>query len=552
MKRTYAAFLLSFAVLAGPAFAAHGGGHGQGGAGRVQARVERQARQSAHANARQPRTAHRQVAAQRQVARAERHQVRTQRYVVRAERQVMRAQRHQVRAQRNVARVEHRAAAVARHSARAERHLTARTERRAAAVARQSARVERRQSSLMNRLRHEQRIVGQQRAAQQVRAAEREARGVFDRWPLTLRQERVRARAEQRQAMVEQGRLAREERRALRQDRFIAGEQRRQAVFAQERFARRQQVLRPARFAGQRRFRGLDVNGDGVVERVEWRGNDRSFSNHDWNGDGILDGNEVVPAGRRVARVERFSFLERFMPLPQRFVAPVPLVVASTAVPVFDIAPLPPLAEVLPLPVNEARWETVFRTQGFAPIDVVVNRVQVSPVDRVLIDDRFACLDVNHDRFVGFDEWMGPRPVFRTLDLNRDRLLAPSELVVSRPIVRTVSLIDRDRYVAFQLLDVNDNGVVEPWEWTGDMDTFFLLDYDGNGLVNESEYLGMVRTRPVPVRLVANGALDLDHNGYISRYEWVGDPYRFVSLDLNGDGRVKPAEAVAGALLATI
>lgn len=404
----------------------------------------------------------------------------------------------------------------------------------------------------MNRLRHEQRIVGQQRAAQQVRAAEREARGVFDRWPLTLRQERARARVEQRQAIVAPERLAREQRRALRQDRFITREQRREAFVAQERFARRQQVLRPARFAGLRRFRGLDMNGDGVVERVEWRGNNRSFSNHDWNGDGILDGNEVVPAGRRVARVERFPFLERFVPLPQRFVAPVPLVVASTAVPVFDIAPLPPLANVLPLPVNEARWETVFRTQGFAPIDVVVNRVQVMPVDRVLIDDRFACLDVNHDRFVGFDEWMGPRPVFRTLDLNRDRLLAPSELVVGRPIVRTVSLVDRDRYVAFQLLDVNDNGVVEPWEWTSDMDTFFLLDYDGNGLVNESEYLGMVRTRPVPVRLIANGSLDLDHNGYVSRYEWVGDPYRFVSLDLNGDGRVKPAEAVAGALLATI
>ena len=28
-------------------------------------------------------------------------------------------------------------------------------------------------------------------------------------------------------------------------------------------------------------------------QRSEWRGNDRSFANHDWNGDGQLSGNEV-------------------------------------------------------------------------------------------------------------------------------------------------------------------------------------------------------------------------------------------------------------------
>ncbi|HEV8242095.1 MAG TPA: hypothetical protein VGS57_22205 [Thermoanaerobaculia bacterium] len=351
---------------------------------------------------------------------------------------------------------------------------------------------------------------------------------------------------------MQQAELARQQRRALRQDRFVAGQQSRQAFLAQQRFARRGSAFRAAAWPAPRRFRGLDLNGDGVIGRDEWRGNDRSFANHDWNGDGILDGNEVVPSATRVARVERFPFLERFVPLPQRFVAPVPLLAAPAVMPVFDLAPLPALAEALPLPVNETRWETVIRTQGFGPIDVVVNRVQLAPVDRVLLDDRFGFLDTNRDRFVAFDEWAGPRPIFRTLDLNGDRLLAPSELVVSRPVVRTVSLVDRDRYVAFQLLDVDDDGVIAPWEWTGSMDVFFLLDADGNGLLGQSEYLGMVRTRPVPVRLIADGALDLDHNGYVSRYEWVGDPYRFVSLDLNGDGRVKPAEAVAGALLAAI
>jgi len=361
-----------------------------------------------------------------------------------------------------------------------------------------------------------------------MRVADREGPAVFDRTPPTLREERAAVRADARRQVVERERFVRTERRAQRAHR--------------------------ATFPGPRRFRGLDRNGDGVVARAEWRGNDRSFANHDWNGDGILDGNEVIPAGHRtrVARVERFGFLERFVPLPQRFVAPVPIEVATVNVmePVGFVA-LPSLAS-LSLPMEETRMETVFRTQGFGPIDVVVNRVSFTPVDRVLVTDRFVFLDSNRDRYVTYDEWAGPRPLFHTLDINRDRYLAPSELVISRPIVRDVTLVDRDRYVAFQLLDVDDDGVIAPWEWTGDMDVFFLLDYDGDGILGQSEYLGLVRTRPVPVRYIANGSLDLDGNGYVDRCEWVGDPYRFVSLDRNHDGRLRPFEAVTGSLLVRI
>jgi EF hand len=41
------------------------------------------------------------------------------------------------------------------------------------------------------------------------------------------------------------------------------------------------------------RFRGMDVNRDGVITRSEWRGNARSFDMHDINDDGVLSGNEV-------------------------------------------------------------------------------------------------------------------------------------------------------------------------------------------------------------------------------------------------------------------
>src|ERR1044072_3188150 len=50
------------------------------------------------------------------------------------------------------------------------------------------------------------------------------------------------------------------------------------------------------------RFQEMDVNNDGVISRREWRGNDPSFRNHDWNNDNVLSGDEVRPEGRRQTR----------------------------------------------------------------------------------------------------------------------------------------------------------------------------------------------------------------------------------------------------------
>ena len=41
------------------------------------------------------------------------------------------------------------------------------------------------------------------------------------------------------------------------------------------------------------RFADLDRNRNGMIERNEWRGSPRSFAIHDWNGDGVLSGDEV-------------------------------------------------------------------------------------------------------------------------------------------------------------------------------------------------------------------------------------------------------------------
>ena len=67
------------------------------------------------------------------------------------------------------------------------------------------------------------------------------------------------------------------------------------------------------------RYRGMDRNGDGVITRSEWRGNARSFDIQDWDGNGVLEGNEVRPGAQRqgrtvnaddIDRSERFDFLD--------------------------------------------------------------------------------------------------------------------------------------------------------------------------------------------------------------------------------------------------
>lgn len=65
----------------------------------------------------------------------------------------------------------------------------------------------------------------------------------------------------------------------------------------------------------QRRFRGMDRNGDGVISRGEWRGSRQSFEVHDWNNDGVLDGDEVNEAVARQGRTvddENFDRVDRF------------------------------------------------------------------------------------------------------------------------------------------------------------------------------------------------------------------------------------------------
>jgi len=51
------------------------------------------------------------------------------------------------------------------------------------------------------------------------------------------------------------------------------------------------------------RFAAMDANRDGIITQREWNGSAQAFRNNDWNGDGVLAGEEVRPGGRRDSNV---------------------------------------------------------------------------------------------------------------------------------------------------------------------------------------------------------------------------------------------------------
>ncbi len=73
------------------------------------------------------------------------------------------------------------------------------------------------------------------------------------------------------------------------------------------------------------RFQKMDTNRDGVITRDEWRGNDRSFADHDCNGDGVLSGPEVKP-GAQPCRRSRTTRLASPVPTPSPTPTPSPRV----------------------------------------------------------------------------------------------------------------------------------------------------------------------------------------------------------------------------------
>jgi len=172
-----------------------------------------------------------------------------------------------------------------------------------------------------------------------------------------------------------------------------------------------------ARTAPPIRFQEMDRNNDRVVTRAEWQGNDATFRQYDWNGDGILSGDEVRLDGSERARgrddvpyddTPEYEFndwtADRFAALDRNRDGRI------------------------------ARKEWRLDRQLFSRVDRnsdnFVSRWEFNRMPQQL----FSTADVNRDGFIEANEWRGARATFDRRDLNHDGRLARDEFAGSASV----------------------------------------------------------------------------------------------------------------------
>jgi Ca2+-binding EF-hand superfamily protein len=224
-----------------------------------------------------------------------------------------------------------------------------------------------------------------------------------------------------------------------------------------------------AQQSSRMRFEAMDANHDGRITRDEWKGSDRSFANHDWNGDGVLSEDEVRIGAQRT---RDFGTADH---RPNRYEQ----AISWTEQGFHDLDH----NRDGRLTANE--WH--FDLETFRRIDR--NRDNAISVSEFLggdldddRDDRFDDLDWNNDGRVTRNEWHGSLEDFRWLDRNNDGVLSRYEVVGQQASF--------DNYDEFQGLDYNRNGTIERSEWHWSRPSFAELDTNRDGVLSRRELEG--------------------------------------------------------------
>ena len=213
------------------------------------------------------------------------------------------------------------------------------------------------------------------------------------------------------------------------------------------------------------RFEKLDRNNDGRITREEWNGNERSFRNHDWNGDGVLSGNEVRAGAHRDTDLADHNpnSLERNLSWTR--------------------ANFTSLDHNRDNRISANEWhfdlETFRRVDADRNDSISLQEFLGEGVDDVR-DNNFDDMDWNNNGRVERAEWYGGNAEFTRLDANRDGVLSRYEVVGS-----TQSL---DTYDQFQNLDYDRNGTLSRAEWHWSNASFTIRDRNRDGIISRQEF----------------------------------------------------------------
>jgi Ca2+-binding EF-hand superfamily protein len=204
-------------------------------------------------------------------------------------------------------------------------------------------------------------------------------------------------------------------------------------------------LLAPAQSS---RLERHDRNGDGVVTRSEWRGNDNAFDRQDMNNDGVLSGDELT--GQQRSR-SRNRTADR----------------AADRLDKNDSG----VVEGYEWPYNSR----IFR-QLDKDGDSVLSTDELGNLNTAALSQ----LDQNRNREIDEDEWPGGFAQFDKLDDNRDGKVSSSEYFERGG--------EWQRRQRFDSWDKNRNGVIESTEWQTSAALFRRLDTSGDSVVSWEEF----------------------------------------------------------------
>lgn len=227
----------------------------------------------------------------------------------------------------------------------------------------------------------------------------------------------------------------------------------------------------------QMRYAQMDANRDGVITSSEWQGTRAAFNAADWNGDGVLSGNEVwTETGRGTARQ------------PGDFDLNIEDDQGNGA------------QQFASLDTNRNGWierrEWRGTYAGFSALDRngdnLLSRTEMGGARSgavgtagTAIRGRFEEMDANEDGVINVREWFGTRAGFNGVDTNRDGAITRREYRLSQSNAAPQTGVQRNQ-VNEQLVRVDarqqwiDTGIyVSP----GDIVT---LDADGSATLSDN------------------------------------------------------------------
>ena len=215
------------------------------------------------------------------------------------------------------------------------------------------------------------------------------------------------------------------------------------------------------------RFQEMDRNRDGVITRDEWRGSERSFDVHDWNGDGRLSGNELREGFQRDTDWQQADHDPNWR---ERSVS-------------YTRSGFANLDHNRDGRLSANEWH--YQSETFRRIDR--NRDNSVTLAEFLgqgVEDargvNFDDMDDNNDGVVSRGEWQGGQQEFNYLDRNRDGRLSRYEVVGSQPSFTT--------YNEFQNLDYNRDGRLARNEWHWSNASFNQRDSNRDGVITAQEF----------------------------------------------------------------